>query len=104
MEHEAYTLARWRVKPGCEEAFVAAWRDELAPYFLSLPGVVGGTLVRSVEDSAVFYSFGPWRSLEDIRAMRADPRTPGVMGKLRELSEEATPGVYRRVLTIGQPD
>ena len=104
MEHEAYTLALWRVKAGREEAFIAAWRDELAPYFLSLPGVVGGTLVRSVEDPALFYSFGPWRSLEDIRAMRADPRTPGVMGTLRELCEEATPGVFQRVLTIGPPD
>ena len=103
MEHDAYTLALWRVKPGREEEFVAAWRDELAPYFLSLPGVVGGTLVRSVDDPSLFYSFGPWRSLDDIRAMRADPRTPEVMGKLRELCDEATPGVYRRMLTIGQP-
>ena len=45
--------------------------------------------MRSVEDPALFYSFGPWRSLEDIQAMRADP---------------GTRGVYQRVLTISQPD
>ncbi len=103
MESDAYTLAMWRVRPGREEEFIRAWQEDLAEYFLSLPGVMGGTLLRSVEDPSLFYSFGPWRSLEDIRAMRADPRTVGVMGKLRELCEEATPGVYQCVLTVGQP-
>ena len=100
-ESDAYTLAMWRVRPGQEEEFIRAWREDLADYFLSLPGVMGGTLLRSLEDPSLFYSFGPWRSLEDIRAMRADPRTPAVMGKLRDLCVEATPGVYQRVLTLG---
>lgn len=104
MESEAYTLAMWRVRPGQEEEFIRAWREDLADFFLSLPGVMGGTLLRSVEDPALFYSFGPWRSLEDIQAMRADPRTPTVLGKLRELCMEATPGVYQRVLTLGLPE
>ncbi len=103
MESDAYTLAMWRVRPGREEEFIRAWQEDLAEYFLSLPGVMGGTLLRSLEDRSLFYSFGPWRSLEDIRAMRADPRTPIVMGKLQELCVEATPGVYQRVLTLGQP-
>ena len=103
MEGEAYSLAMWRVRPGREEAFLRAWREDLAAYFLSLPGVVGGTLLRSVEEPNLFYSFGPWRSLADLQAMRADPRTPAVMGKLRALCLEATPGVYERVLTIGEP-
>ncbi len=77
MEGEAYTLAMWRVKPGQEEAFLRAWQEELGAYFLSLPGVRGGVL------------------------LRADPRTPAVIGKLRELCLEATPGVYQRVLTLG---
>ena len=98
---DAYTLAMWRVKPGREEEFIQAWREDLGGYFLSLPGAMGGTLVRSVEDPRLFYSFGPWRSLEDIRAMRDDPRTPAVLGKLRALCLEATPGVYQRVLTLG---
>ncbi len=101
---DAYTLAMWRVKPGREEEFIQAWREDLGAYFLSLPGAIGGTLLRSVEDPRLFYSFGPWRSLEDIRAMRTDPRTLEVMGKLRELCEEATPGVFQRMLTIGSPD
>jgi heme-degrading monooxygenase HmoA len=103
MEGDAYTLAMWRVRPGQEEEFIRAWREDLAGYFLSLPGVMGGTLLRCVEDPSLFYSFGPWRSLEDIQSMRADPRTTAVMGKLRDLCVEATPGVYERVLTLGQP-
>lgn len=104
MESDAYTLAMWRVKPGQEEEFIRAWREDLAEYFLSLSGAMGGTLLRSVEDPTLFYSFGPWRTLEDIQAMRADPRTPAVLGKLRQLCVEATPGVYQRVLTLGESE
>ncbi len=103
MDGDAYTLAMWRVRPGLEEEFIRAWREDLSEYFLSLPGAIGGTLLRSVEDPTVFYSFGPWRSLEDVRAMRADPRTPEVLGRVRQLCVEATPGVYQRLLTVSNP-
>ncbi len=103
MDHPPYTLARWLVHPGNEEAFIAAWQ-ELGAVFLSLPQPTSwGLLLRSADQPHLFYSFGPWRSLEDIHAMRADPRTPAMIGKLRELCLEATPGVYQRVLTLGAP-
>jgi hypothetical protein len=95
----AYTLALWRVKEGREEEFVEAWKG-LSEYFLDLPNPPGtGTLVRSVEDPRLFYSFGPWRSIEDIQQMRSDPRTPGVIGKLVDLCEEARPGTFQVVAT-----
>jgi hypothetical protein len=72
----AYTLALWRVKEGREVEFVEAWKG-LSDYFLDLPNPPGtGTLIRSAEDPRLFYSFGPWRSLEDIQRMRSDPH-PG---------------------------
>ncbi len=98
---DAYTLAMWRVKEGCEEQFVQAWKEDLAGVFLSLPNPPGtGTLIRSVEDPQLFYSFGPWRSLEDIRKMRSDPRAQEVIGKVAALCEEANPGAFQLVLTI----
>ena len=97
---DAYTLAIWRVKEGKEEEFVEAWKGDLADFFLGLPNPPGtGTLIRSVEDPQLFYSFGPWRSLEDIQQMRSDPRTPEMIGKLAALCEEAKPGAFRVVAT-----
>jgi heme-degrading monooxygenase HmoA len=95
----AYTLALWRVKEGREEEFVEAWKG-LSDNFLDLPKPPGtGTLVRSVEDPRLFYSFGPWRNLEDIQRMRSDPRTPEMIRKVADLCEEAKPGTFRLVAT-----
>ncbi len=97
----AYTLAMWRVKEGREEEFVDAWRGELAEFFLSLPNPPGtGALIRSVQDPQLFYSFGPWRSLDDVHQMRSHPRTAEVMGKLRGLCEEVKAGDFSVVLTV----
>jgi hypothetical protein len=46
-----------------------------------------------------FYSFGPWRSLDDIQEMRSRPETTGEIGKLVELCEEGRPGTFRVVAT-----
>ncbi len=97
----AYTLAMWRVKEGREEEFVDAWKGELAEFFLSLANPPEtGTLIRSVEDPQLFYSFGPWRTLDDVREMRSHPRTAEVMGKMRDLCEEVKAGDFLAVLTI----
>ena len=96
---EPYTLALWRVKPGREAAFLEAWRG-LGAVFAALPGVRHGTLVQSVEDPQLYYSFGPWRSMDDIWAMRADPRAQEAFGRLRDLCDEMRPGVFRQVLRI----
>ena len=94
METRPFTLARWLVKAGQEEAFVAAW-NELAIFFLSLREPPRwGTLLRSVDDSRLFYSFGPWPGLEAIAAMRADPRWPDALDRLAALCDEASPGTY----------
>lgn len=98
----AYTLALWRVKEGREEEFVEAWKGALADFFLGLPNPPGpgpATLIRSVEDAQLFYSFGPWRSLDDIREMRSNLRTPEIIGKLAALCEEAKPGDFQIVAT-----
>ena len=100
MQGDVYTLGVWKVKPGEEESFIAVWK-ELGDFFLSLPKPPGpGTLVQSLEDATLFYSFGPWNSLEDIQAMRAHPRAPAMIGKLASLCEQATPGSFRVVATV----
>jgi len=102
MESDIYTLGVWKVKPGQEESFIAAWKA-MGAFFYSLPNPPGpGTLIQSLQEPTQFYSFGPWRSLEDIQAMRAHPQTPEVIGKLAALCEVATPGAFRVVARVGQ--
>ena len=98
---EVYTLGRWVVKAGQEDAFVEAWK-KLGAFFLSLPEPPGqGTLVQSTDDSRLFYSFGPWRNAEAIAAMRANPSTQATIGTLTALCDEATPGMFSLVATVG---
>jgi hypothetical protein len=93
-----YTLGVWRVKPGHEAEFITAWK-ELGRIFAQLPQPPSdrGTLVQSLSDSTLFYSFGPWKRLEDIEAMRANPRAQEGIRTLVALCTEATPGSFRVV-------
>lgn len=100
MPEEAYTLGVWQVKPGAEEAFVATWK-ELGVLFMSLPQPPGpGTLVQSVDQPQLFYSFGPWPSFEAVQAMRADSCTPDAIKELSALCSEAKPGTFRVIATV----
>jgi hypothetical protein len=98
MEDTVYTLGVWRVKPGHESAFIAAWRA-LGRIFADLPQAPSGkgTLLQSLSDPTLFYSFGPWRTLDDIQAMRGNPQAQAGIAMLRELCAEATPGSFRMV-------
>lgn len=97
MEGSIYTHATWRVRPGEEEAFVRAW-SELADAFTALPRrPLWGTLIRSTADPTVFCSFGPWRSAEDVAAMRADPAAQRALERVRSHCLEAPPGAYELV-------
>jgi heme-degrading monooxygenase HmoA len=92
-----YTHARWKVRPGNEEEFITAWKA-MGDVFLSLPGAsTHGTLIPSPSDPTEVYSFGPWDSLEQIQAMRADPRAREAIQRVVGLCEEAAPGNYRVV-------
>lgn len=99
MPDEVYTLGVWRVKDGKQSEFVEAW-TALGHYFRGLENPPGeGTLVQSVDEPQLFYSFGSWRSLDDIEEMRSRPETPQEIGKLMDLCEEGRPGTFRVVAT-----
>jgi heme-degrading monooxygenase HmoA len=93
----AYTLAKYRVKDGQEEEFVRRW-NELAATFSSLPDPpLWGTLIRHASDRTLYYSFGPWRSGADVRAMRDSPAAAGAFRGLAAVCEEITPGDFEVV-------
>jgi len=99
MEGDVYTLAVWKVKAGQEDSFIAGWKEG-GVFVSSLPSppLPPYVLIQSLEDPTLFYSFGAWRSLDDVQAMRAHPRTGEIIGKLVPLCEEATPGGAFRVV------
>ncbi|HEY5639841.1 MAG TPA: hypothetical protein VIW01_07290 [Dehalococcoidia bacterium] len=104
MADEIYTLGVWKVKRGQEDRFIEAWKG-LGRFFYSLPNPPGlGTLVQSADDPTRLYSFGPWKSMEDVQAMRSHPRSAEEIGKLRELCEEGGPGVFRVVARMPESE
>lgn len=95
-----YTHALWRVKAGHEQEFVDAWH-ELARVFSNLEARPSwGTLLRSRTDAAVFYSFGPWRTMEDALAMRADPGAQHAIAAVKEHCTDATPEICELVAHV----
>jgi hypothetical protein len=101
MQEMVYTLGVWRVRTGQEAEFIAAWKA-LGEIFvgLELPPAGTGTLIQSVSDPALFYSFGPWKRMEDIQAMRSDPQAQAGIQRIMDLCTEATPGTFRLVAEV----
>jgi hypothetical protein len=100
VQKAVHTLGVWRIKPGHEAEFVEAWKA-LAEVFSQLPRPPGtGTLIQSVTEPELFYSFGPWDRLEDVQAMRGDPRAQAALQRLMALCTEATPGAFRLIAQV----
>jgi hypothetical protein len=98
MLNEIYTLGMWRVQPGREAEFIRAW-SELSDTFARLPQPPSGrgVLVQSLTDSSLFYSFGPWASIEQVEAMRANPAAQEGIRGVAALCTEAVPGSFEVV-------
>jgi heme-degrading monooxygenase HmoA len=96
-----YTHALWRVQEGREAEFIEAW-CAMGDLFSGLTSATGqGLLIQSITDPTLFYSFGPWDSLEEIQAMRANPTAQEAMRRVMSVCIEATPGAYRVVAQVG---
>lgn len=97
MEQQVYTLGVWHVQEDQKQDFIIAWK-ELGEIFATLNDPPGkGILIQSDTDSTLFYSFGPWNSMEAVNAMRKDPRAQEGIRKLMVLCTEAAAGSYRVV-------
>lgn len=98
MEPKVFTLGDWKVKKGLETQFISQW-EKLGTIFRALPHppLGKGTLIQSTTDSLQFYSFGEWKSLDDIQEMRKSFAALDGIQELRDLCNEATPGSFRLV-------
>lgn len=82
-----YTHGRWVVKEGQQERFQAAWQEFAEWTNAEISGAVPGEarLLQNLDDPALFYSFGPWETLEAIQAWRADHGFQERVGRIRDL-------------------
>lgn len=95
-----YTLGKWKVKKENEAKFVESW-SKLGEVFgkLNEPPLYG-TLIQSIDDPTLFYSFGPWTSLESINHMRSDTASMAAIKEVMSFCDEAAPGNYKLVKEI----
>jgi heme-degrading monooxygenase HmoA len=79
-----YTSAVWNVKEDHEDKFRRRWQESVDAASLELPGIVF-RLLRDVENPRRFVSnAGPWRSLEQITAMRDSSEFQASMASMAE--------------------
>jgi hypothetical protein len=96
MAETVYTLGMWRVREGKEGEFIETWKG-LSVVFsqLAQPPSGKGTLVQSLNEPLLFYSFGEWPSIEAVQAMRQDAKAQDGIRRVAELCTEARPGSFR---------
>lgn len=80
----AYNVVRYKVKPGQEEAFLAAHRAAK-----SFPGFAGGALVKTGDRAYCF--IGNWNSFDDIVAAR--PQMIALLDTFRDKLEDLGGGL-----------
>ncbi len=102
--NQPYTAGDWIVKPGQEEAFIAAW-GELAEWSNeSVPGAGQPYLIQEVANPQHFISFGPWESPEAVRDWRSRPEFKEKLAKVAGLCEQFQGKDYILRFTIESED
>ena len=96
---ETYTSGMWRVKPGREEDFVAAWTD-FVKWASEQPGSGTFRLVRDVDDPACYMSFAPWESFETQRHWKQTDEFATRMHRVREHVDSFEPSTYELVVEV----
>ena len=85
-----WTHGTWVVKPGMEDAFVAAW----ARLANEATGRFGGArphLLRDRERPNVFRTLGPWPSLQAVEEFRASDLFRDAVAETRPMLESFEP-------------
>jgi heme-degrading monooxygenase HmoA len=103
-ETVVYALALWKVKPGSEAAFIAAWQEFAVWTARSIAGAGAGHLVQDINEPARMISFGPWPSLDRIDEWRQRPEFKAFFGRARELCEAIEPHTLKEVAVVGSMD
>jgi heme-degrading monooxygenase HmoA len=87
---ELYTYAVWIVRSGCEDEFVARWREMADWTAVNVPGAGTARLLQDEDHPGRFISLGPWESREAVSSWRSLLGFQERIGRMRELLETFT--------------
>lgn len=90
-ERIAYSVGIWIIKPGREQDFISTWTDLVEWAIDHGMGAIWGTLVQDIDEPRRFISFGPWESMDRIKAWRDDPKYKEFMMRMRAFCETGQP-------------
>ena len=97
-----YAVGLWSVRPGNEQAFIAAWKDFAAWTSTHMKGAIYGKLLQDIENPARFVSFGPWEDIESVLDWRQQPEFKKAFARFMELCDEIAPGTFHLVAEIAR--
>jgi len=100
MNDNFYTLSLWKIKDGNRDEFLYVWKNEFVSEYLRFNPYSSATLIQSLENPNVYYSFSPWANLETLQSARSDEKVRAIISKLVELCIEAKPGSFKKIETI----
>ncbi|MGE5805661.1 MAG: hypothetical protein ACM339_09090 [Ignavibacteria bacterium] len=100
MNDNFYTLSLWKIKGGNRDEFLYVWKNEFVSEYLRYNPYSSATLIQSLENPNVYYSFSPWANLATLQSARSDKKVRTVISKLVELCIEAKPGSFKKIETI----
>ncbi len=103
--NQLYTVGIWTVRQGAEKEFIAEWEAFARWTAVTHSGAGKGTLLQDRTDPQEFISFGPWESMEQIKAWRDSPEFNAFAAKARLLCTDFQPHTLELVATsedVGQ--
>jgi quinol monooxygenase YgiN len=86
-----WTHGTWIVKPGAEDAFVAAWTELARAGSDEVSPPAPPTLLRDRDRPNVFVSFGPWRDDAEVERFRASDAFARAREAMRDVLESFEP-------------
>jgi len=87
---DLYTYAVWVVRSGCEDEFVARWREMAEWTAQNVPGAGTARLLQDEDHPGRFISLGPWESREAVASWRSLLGFQERIGRMRDLLETFT--------------
>ena len=100
-QDKIYAAGIWQVRPGNEQAFIETWEEFSAWTALHQRGSGYGNLLQDIENPSRFISYGPWDSVESVRAWRQQPEFRKAIARFLDLCDQITPGTFRLVAGEG---
>ena len=100
MNDEFYTFNLWKIKDGNLNEFLHIWEKELAQVFIKLNPYSKITLIQSLDNPNIYYSFGPWIKLSQMQASRSNENYRSAISKLVSLCDISKSGSFKNKLSV----